>query len=175
MMSSYCNNPYTYAVHNRPGRSMTNNEMSIADGVNVTVSWDPSAEDISYRVTVVSALTSGESMFVTMSTSLQLTLEYSINYTVQVVSFNCVGNSSVATLNIATGILKLWSHLDYCYFINFSTGCPMLTSSDTVVIDSYRSREEGSKVTFSCREALMPSVEMMSTCSSGRWLPLDPW
>ena len=46
-------------------------------------------------------------MFVTMSTSLQLTLEYSINYTVQVVAFNCVGNSSVATLHIDTGILKL--------------------------------------------------------------------
>ena len=79
---------------------MTSNEVSIADGVNVTVSWDPSAGDVSYRVTVVPVLTSGESMFVTMSTSLQLTLEYSINYTVQVVAFNCVGNSSVATLNI---------------------------------------------------------------------------
>ena len=85
---------------------MTRTEMFIADGVNVTVSWDPSEGDISYRVTVVPALTSGESMFVTMSTSLQLTLEYNINYTVQVVAFNCVGNSSVATLHIDTGILK---------------------------------------------------------------------
>ena len=84
---------------------MTSNEVSIADGVNVTVSWDPSAEDVRHRVTVVPALTSGESMFVTMSTSLQLTLEYSINYTVQVVAFNCVGNSSVATLLIDTGTL----------------------------------------------------------------------
>ena len=42
---------------------MTSNEVSIADGVNVTVSWDPSAGDVSYRVTVVPALTSGESMF----------------------------------------------------------------------------------------------------------------
>ena len=83
---------------------MTSNEVSIADGVNVTVSWDPSAEDISYRVTVVPALTPEESIFVTMSTSLQLTLEYNTNYTVQVVAFNCVGNSSVATLNIDTGI-----------------------------------------------------------------------
>ena len=50
----------------------------------------------------------------------------------------------------------------------------MITSSDTVVIISYSGREEGSNVTFSCSEGLMPSVEMMSTCSSGRWLPLDP-
>ena len=85
---------------------MTSNDVSIADSVNVTVSWDPSAGDVSYRVTVVPALTSGESMFVTMSTSLQLTLEYSINYTVQVVAFNCVGNSSVATLHIDTGTLR---------------------------------------------------------------------
>ena len=93
---------------------MTSNEVFIADGVNVTVSWGHSAGDVSYRVTVVPALISGESMFVTMSTSLQLTLEYNTNYTVQVVAFNCVGNSSVATLNIATGILKLWSiRLDY--------------------------------------------------------------
>ena len=84
---------------------LTSNVISIAGGVNVTVNWDPSAGDVSYRVTVVPALTSGESMFVTMSTSLQLTLEYSINYTVQVVAFNCVGNSSVATLHIDTGIL----------------------------------------------------------------------
>ena len=47
----------------------------------------------------------------------------------------------------------------------------MLASSDTVVIVSYNGREEGSKVTFSCSESLM---EMMSTCSSGRWLPVDP-
>ena len=85
---------------------MTSNDVSIADGVNVAVSWDPSAGDVSYRVTVVPVLTSGESMFVTMSTSLQLTLEYSINYTVQVVAFNCLGNSSVATLHIDTGMLK---------------------------------------------------------------------
>ena len=98
---------------------MTSNEMSIADGVNVTVSWDPSAGDVSYRVTVVPALTSGESMFVTMSTSLQLTLEYSINYTVQVVAFNCVGNSSVATLHIDTGILNSWSICFSLYFITF--------------------------------------------------------
>ena len=50
----------------------------------------------------------------------------------------------------------------------------MSTSSDTVVIVSYSGREEGSKVTFSCSEGMIPSVEMMSTCSSGRWLPLDP-
>ena len=50
----------------------------------------------------------------------------------------------------------------------------MLTSSDTVVIVSYNGRDEDSKVTFSCSEGLMPSVEMMSTCSSGRWLPVDP-
>ena len=50
----------------------------------------------------------------------------------------------------------------------------MLTSSDTVVIVSHSGREEGSKVTFSCREGLIPSVKMMSTCSSGRWLPLNP-
>ena len=81
---------------------MTSNEMSIADGVNVTVSWGPSAGEVSYRVTVVPVLTSGQSKFVTMSTRLQLTLEYSINYTVQVVAFNCAGNSSVATLYIDT-------------------------------------------------------------------------
>ena len=50
----------------------------------------------------------------------------------------------------------------------------MLTSSDTVVIVSYSGRDEGSKVTFSCSEGLIPSAEMMSTCSSGRWLPVDP-
>ena len=85
---------------------MTSNEVSITDGANVTVSWDSSAGNVSYRATIVPVLTSGESTFVTMLTSLQLTLEYSINYTVQVVAFNCVGNSSVATLHIDTGILK---------------------------------------------------------------------
>ena len=85
--------------------------MSIADGINVTVSWVPSAGNVNYTVTVVSALTSGESMFVTMSTSLQLTLEYSTNYTVQVVAFNCVGNSSVATLHVDTGILIKIMHV----------------------------------------------------------------
>ena len=49
----------------------------------------------------------------------------------------------------------------------------MLTSSVTVVIVTYSGREESSKVTYSCREGLIPSVEMISTCSSGRWLPLD--
>ena len=46
---------------------MTSNEMPIADSVNVTVGWDPSAGNVSYRVTVVPALTLGESnKFVTM-------------------------------------------------------------------------------------------------------------
>ena len=43
-----------------------------------------------------------------------------------------------------------------------------------VVISSYVDRNEGSTVTFNCTDGFVPVGEMMSTCSGGRWLPLDP-
>ena len=50
----------------------------------------------------------------------------------------------------------------------------MLPTTDNVAIDSYAGREEGSKVTFHCREGFVPVGDMMSTCTGGQWLPLDP-
>ena len=50
----------------------------------------------------------------------------------------------------------------------------MLSPTENVVIESYAGREEGSTVTFQCNEGFVPVGDMMSTCSGGQWLPVDP-
>ena len=84
-----------YPVPSRPQRLTPSIQMSDSDGVNLTVTWDPTAESVSYQVIVAPASRSGQSVFVTILTSLGLTLEYSINYTVQVVAYTTVLETAV--------------------------------------------------------------------------------
>ena len=98
---------FTFAVPGTPQRLSTGDPTPHANGVNFTVSWDAGeVGDVNYRVAVVPALVSLQSVFVTQLTSLQLTFEYSTDYTIEVVASNCVGNSTPATLNINSGIMR---------------------------------------------------------------------
>ena len=68
------------------------------------MSWVASElSNVNYSVTAVPALTSTPSVFVTSSISLQLMFEYGTNYVIEVIAFNCVGNSTPATLNVTSG------------------------------------------------------------------------
>ena len=170
---------FTFAVPSTPQRLVTGDPTPHGNAsVNFTVSWDAGeVDDVSYRVTVIPALASLQSVFVTRQTSLQLTFEYSIDYTIQVVASNCVGNSTPATLNINSGIVRNTVYRvvslvmrNHCQI----TGCSELSTTGNVIISSYTGRDEGSTVTFHCSNGFVPVGEMMSMCSSGRWLPLDP-
>ncbi len=79
---------------------------SSLDGVNVTVDWDPPTEscirdNITYTVTVSPpAQLSATDL---TSTSVTVTAQYNVDYTVSVVATNCAGNSTTAVYNFSTG------------------------------------------------------------------------
>ena len=108
-----------FAVPSTPQRLSTGDPTPHANGVNFTVSWDAGeVDDVSYRVTVVPAVASLQHGFVTPLTSLQLTFEYSTDYTIEVVASNCVGNSTPTTLNINSGIVRNTVYRVACVFGN---------------------------------------------------------
>ncbi len=72
-------------------------QSSSVDAVSVTVQWDPPTDngdrdDLTYTVTV-SPPTQLSATVVT-STSVTMTAQYNVDYTVSIVTTNCAGNST---------------------------------------------------------------------------------
>ncbi len=72
---------------------------SSADEVNVSVQWDPpietgSRDDLTYIVTILPP--AQLSATVLTSTSVTVTAQYNVDYTVSVVATNCAGSSTTA-------------------------------------------------------------------------------
>ena len=79
---------------------------SSANDVNVTVGWNPPTEtggrdDLTYTVTV--SPPAQLSATVLTSTSVTVTAQYNVDYTVSVVATNCAGNSITAEYNLRIG------------------------------------------------------------------------
>ena len=79
---------------------------SSADEVSVSVGWDPPTEtsgrdDLTYTVTV-SPLVQLSANVLT-STSVTVTAQYNVDYTVSVVVTNCAGNSTIVEYNFRIG------------------------------------------------------------------------
>ncbi len=76
--------------------------------VSVSVQWEPPTEtggrdDLTYTVTV--SPPAQLSATVLTSTSVTVTAQYNVDYTVSVVATNCAGNSTTAEYNFSTGEL----------------------------------------------------------------------
>ena len=86
---------------------------SSADEVSVSVQWNPPAEtggrdDLTYSV-IISPLAQLSATVLT-STSVTVTAQYNMDYTVSVVATNCAGNSTTADYNFRVG--------EYIYFLH---------------------------------------------------------
>ena len=81
-------------------------QSSSANEFSVSVQWDPPTEtggrdDLTYTVTV--SPPAQLSATVLTSTSVTVTAQYNVNYTVGVVATNCAGNSTTADYNFRIG------------------------------------------------------------------------
>ena len=81
-------------------------DSSSADRVSVIVGWDPPTEtggrdDLTYTVTI--SPPAQLSATVLTSTSVTVTAQYNVDYTVSVVATNCAGNSTTAEYNFRIG------------------------------------------------------------------------
>ncbi len=89
-------------------------ESSSTDGASVIVCWDPPTEtggrdDLTYTVTV--SPPAQLSATVLTSTSVTVTAQYNVDYTVSFVATNCAGNSTTAEYNLRIGeLVTLWFH-----------------------------------------------------------------
>ncbi|XP_064404461.1 titin-like isoform X3 [Halichondria panicea] len=86
---------------------------SLANEVSVSVQWDPPTEtggrdDLTYTVTI--SPPAQLSATVLTSTSVTVTAQYNVDYTVSVVATNCAGSSTTVVYNFRIG------------------GCPVLTN-----------------------------------------------
>ena len=82
---------------------------SSVDAVSVTVQWDPPTDnggrdDLTYTVTI-SPLTQLSATVLT-STSVTVTTQYNVDYTVSIVTTNCAGNSTTGQYNLTIGVLS---------------------------------------------------------------------
>ena len=82
---------------------------SSVDAVSVTVLWDPPTDnggrdDLTYTVTV-SPLTQLSTTVLT-STSVTVTAQYNVDYTVSIVTTNCAGNSTTTQYRFTIGELS---------------------------------------------------------------------
>ncbi len=81
----------------------------------MTVGWNPPTEtggrdDLTYIVTV--SPPAQLSATVLTSTSVTVTAQYNVDYTVSVVATNCAGNSTTAQYNFRIGEYIIKNHLD---------------------------------------------------------------
>ena len=79
---------------------------SSVDAVSVTVEWDPPTDnggrdDLTYTVTV--SPPTQLSATVLTSTSVTVTAQYNVDYTVNIVTTNCAGNSTTGQYNFIIG------------------------------------------------------------------------
>ena len=83
----------------------------------MTIGWDLPAEtggrdDLTYSVTI--SPPAQHSATVLTSTSVTVTAQYNVNYTVGVVTTNCAGNSTIAGYNFRIGESTVISFLYTC-------------------------------------------------------------
>ncbi|XP_064402641.1 membrane cofactor protein-like isoform X1 [Halichondria panicea] len=131
---------------------------SSANEVSVSVQWDPPTEtggrdDLTNTVTI--SPPAQLSATVLTSTSVTVTAQYNVDYTVSVVATNCAGNSTAAEYNFRIG------------------NCPVLTNPMNGAFGPVSSRLPGSTVTFQCDAGYVSAVTMVTCEGTLMWSP-DP-
>ncbi len=149
---------------------------SSADAVSVSVQWDPPTEtggrdDLTYTVTISPPAQLFASVLT--STSVTVTAQYNVDYTVCVVGTNCAGNSTTAEYRFRIG--KLTASFVQTLSIEFHAGgCPVLTNPMNGEFGPVISRLPGSTVTIQCDAGYVSPITMV-TCEGSTliWIP-DP-
>ncbi|XP_064402793.1 complement receptor type 1-like isoform X2 [Halichondria panicea] len=131
---------------------------SSANEVSVPVQWDPPTEtggrdDLTYTVTI--SPPAQLSATVLTSTSVTVTAQYNVDYTVSVVATNCAGNSTTAEYSFRIG------------------GCPVLTNLMNGAFGQVFSRLLGSTVTIQCDAGYISAIAMVTCDDALMWSP-DP-
>ncbi|XP_064403419.1 mucin-2-like [Halichondria panicea] len=132
---------------------------SSSNEVSVSVQWDPPTEtggrdDLTYTVTI--SPPAQLSATVLTSTSVTVTAQYNVDYTVSVVATNCAGNSTAAEYNFRIG--------------NY---CPVLTNPMNGVFGPTTNSLPGSTVTIQCDAGYVSTVTMVTCEGTLMWSP-DP-
>ena len=89
-------------------------QQSSAESVIVTIEWNPpfnNSEANIHNYTVSVSPSTQLSATVVTSTTVNVTAEYNVNYTLSIVATNCAGNSNTA--------VYLFSVCKFCYFVTY--------------------------------------------------------
>ncbi len=139
--------------------------------------WDPPTEtggrdDLTYTVTV--SPLAQLSVTVLTSTSVTVTAQYNVEYTVSVVATNCAGNSTTADYNFRIGELRGINARTYSPTTDSpSGGCPALTNQMNGTFGPVSSRLPGSTVTIQFDAGCVSAVTMVACEGTLMWSP-DP-
>ncbi len=147
---------------------------SSANEVSVSVQWDPPTEtggrdDLTYTVTISPPAQLFASVLT--STSVPVTAQYNVDYTVSSVATNCAGNSATAEYSFMIG--KLAASFVQLTF-SHAGGCPVLTDPMNGTFGPVSSRMPGSTVTIQCHVGNFSAISVV-TCEGSTliWSP-DP-
>ncbi len=148
-----------------------------ANEVNVSVQWEPPTEtggrdDLTYTVTV--SPTAQLSATLLTSTSVTVTAQYNVNYTVSIVATNCAGNSTTVEYNYSTGELTaiINPHTHSHVSDSLSGGCPVLTNPMNGAFEPVSSRLPGSTVTIQCDAGYVSAVTIVTCEGTLIWSPI---
>ena len=94
------------------GVTTTANERQFTPSTaSITVTWSASSGVDNYTIMVTPLLPSGQSLVSTASTSLQLTVLYNEDYSINITTQNCAGrNSTIVSLTVGNRTIK-WTSL----------------------------------------------------------------
>ncbi|XP_064401116.1 uncharacterized protein LOC135347183 isoform X1 [Halichondria panicea] len=166
---------YTKLHIDLPGPPSIRHSISSSSSIEVSVSvqWDPPTEtsgrdDLTYTVTI--SPPAQLSATVLTSTSVTVTAQYNVDYTVGVVATNCGGNSTTAEYNF-----RVSEYIYFCtqYQLILLGGCPVLTNPINVAFGPTTSRLPGSTVTIQCDAGYVSAVTMVTCEGTLMWSP-DP-
>ena len=144
---------------------------------SITVTWSASSGADNYTIMVTPLLPSGQSLVSTTTTSLQLTVLYNEDYSINITAQNCAGsNSTVTMLPLTAGNItrKCSKSCSLALTLSLSpVGCSPPYPPANGSISEYSSGAVGAMLTFQCDTGYMPEEEVTSTClSNSSWVPL---
>ena len=160
----------------------TNERQFTPSTASITVTWSASSGADNYTIMVTPLLPSGQSLVSTTTTSLQLTVLYNEDYSINITAQNCVGrNSTIVPIEVTVGnynnpAISCMNH-KLMTLSQFQTLPPVGCSPPSLFangrVSEYSSGAVGAMLTFQCDTGYMPQEEVTSTCLSNRsWVPL---
>ena len=148
---------------------------------SITLSWSASSEADNYTIMATPLLPPGQSLVSITTTSLQLTVLYNEEYSINITAQNCVGSSSTIVpltvgkkkYNIAVQKKLTSLFLSYIYIYLSPGGCSPPSPLADGSISEYSSGAVGAMLTIQCDTGYMPLERVTSTCLSNRnWSPI---